>query len=84
MDIDKDTSKHLSTKFYTFENHNKRCLTLETLSLDCLTNPREYRKCNLINVCFLPAKFDINKQKSGSKPLFSLFKVDLDKYMETI
>ncbi len=41
------------------------------------------RKYNF-NLCFLLAKFHIHKQKSVSKSLFSLFKVDLDKYMETI
>ncbi len=42
-------------------------------------------KYYVINLCFLLAKFHIHKQKfTGSKPLFSLFKVDLDKYVETI
>ncbi len=36
-------------------------------------------------ICFLLAKFHIHKQKfTGSKPLFSVFKVNLDKYVETI
>ncbi len=42
-------------------------------------------KYYVINLCFLLAKFHIHKQKfTGSKPLFSLFKIDLDKYVETI
>ncbi len=42
-------------------------------------------KYYVINLCFLLAKFHIHKQKfTGSKPLFSLLKVDLDKYVETI
>ncbi len=35
-------------------------------------------------MCFPPGKFDIHNQKSGSKPLFSLFRINLEKYMETI
>ncbi len=39
----------------------------------------------IINLCFMLAKFHIHKQKfAGSKPFFCLFRVDLDKYMETI
>ncbi len=42
-------------------------------------------KYNVINLCFLLAKFHIHKQKfTGSKPIFSLIKVDVDKYVETI
>ncbi len=41
------------------------------------------RKYNF-NLCFLLAKFHIHKQKSVSKSLFSLFKVDLDEYIVTI
>ncbi len=54
------------------------------LSLDCLTIQKKIQeKYYVINLCFLLAKFHIHKQKfTGSKPLFSLFKVDLDKYVE--
>ncbi len=41
-------------------------------------------KYNFIHLCYLLAKFHIHKQKSVSNPVFSLFRVDLDKYMETI
>jgi len=42
-------------------------------------------KYYIINLCFLLAKFHIHKQKfTGSKPLFSLFRDDLDRYIETI
>ncbi len=55
------------------------------LHFNCLTI---YRKENtgkycVINSCL--AKFHIHIQKfTGSKPVFSLFKVDLVKYVETI
>ncbi len=40
-------------------------------------------KYYVINLCFLLAKFHIHKQKfTGSKPLFSLFKVELDSMLK--
>ncbi len=58
---------------------------LRMLSLEFLNIQKKIQEHYVIDLCFLLAKFHIHKQKcTGSKPLFSFFKVDLDKYAETI